>query len=218
MTERLSKAERDVCRKRWEHPCDLEPERHACTIIDLLNDLDALEQELGQARKTRRCMTHGDVDGAHQWGCPECVRELRQELEQAAAREALLCEELKKCNHNYLQMGCLKKKELCAPCSLIDNTSEAARALLEIKWKWDWFNSDAISGGDLSRIAAITDERDTLRRERDALGTALRGLREAVRHMDIACATDDPLGVVQVNACNEADDALRDAEGSDEEA
>jgi len=163
MTERLSKAERDVCRKRWEHPCDLEPERHACTIIDLLNDLDALEQELGQARKTRRCVTHGDVDGAHQWGCPECVRELRQELEQAAAREALLCEELKKCNHNYLQMGCLKKKELCAPCSLIDNTSEAARALLEIKWKWDWFNSDAISGGDLSRIAAITDERDTLR-------------------------------------------------------
>ena len=163
MTERLSKAERDVCRKRWEHPCDLEPERHACTIIDLLNDLDALEQELGQARKTRRCVTHGDVDGAHQWGCPECVRELRQELEQAAAREALLCEELKKCNHNYLQMGCLKKKELCAPCSLIDNTSEAARALLEIKWKWDWFNSDAISGGDLSRIAAIADERDTLR-------------------------------------------------------
>ena len=50
MTERLSKAERDVYRKRWEHPCDLEPERHACTIIDLLDDLDAADAEVAGLR------------------------------------------------------------------------------------------------------------------------------------------------------------------------
>ena len=122
MTERLSKAERDVCRKRWEHPCDLEPERHACTIIDLLNDLDALERERD---------------------------DLKRQLEELKITRGVCCMEMEE--------------------------------------------------------------------QRDALATALRGLREAVRHMDIACATDDPLGVVQVNACNEADDALRDAEGSDEE-
>lgn len=38
-------------------------------------------------RDWRQCPTHPDVDGARMWGCPDCVVELRREVE--ALRTAL---------------------------------------------------------------------------------------------------------------------------------
>lgn len=45
-------------------------------------DVERLKQTHVAARSWRKCETHGDIDGAHQWGCPECVRELRAKVEQ----------------------------------------------------------------------------------------------------------------------------------------
>jgi hypothetical protein len=39
-----------------------------------------LERTIQAARGWRRCDTHGDIDGATQWGCPDCVAQLRREL------------------------------------------------------------------------------------------------------------------------------------------
>lgn len=47
---------------------------------ELNEGLDKLGRMLIQARQWRHCDIHGDIDGATQWGCPDCVQALRKAL------------------------------------------------------------------------------------------------------------------------------------------
>lgn len=76
-------------RDLWPHLSDIEREllegverlQIAFDGIVTLHDVNL--RELEQARAWRKCKTHGDINGATQWGCPDCVAQLRRELEQA---------------------------------------------------------------------------------------------------------------------------------------
>lgn len=50
--------------------------------------LSEVERNLAQRTAWQRCTTHGEIRAADQWGCPDCVAELRQRV-AALERRAL---------------------------------------------------------------------------------------------------------------------------------
>lgn len=82
MTDDLIARLRDVLHN-WTNVTDDEQ----AVIRDAADALQQQAQEIAAARAWRKCATHGDIDGARQWGCPDCVAQMRREI--AALREAL---------------------------------------------------------------------------------------------------------------------------------
>jgi hypothetical protein len=170
MTDRLSKADRKKLRASLKNKGMFEEGLYAGHCDDLLDDLDAADAEIKEWRD----------------GCKERDDEYRalraekdKQLEQSAAREAVLRTEVTRMNHSYVQMGCMKKPEYCAPCRVLANTSEAARELLEIKRKWDEMDEEyRKSPTDFFEQWRLREnaetERDTLKRQRDVAIAALK--------------------------------------------
>jgi len=52
-----------------------------CTI-----GLAELRIQLAMRTGWQRCDTHGEINADHAWGCPECVREMRNHLDAIAPK------------------------------------------------------------------------------------------------------------------------------------
>lgn len=61
-------------------------------VHELADEVESLRAQLAAVRAWRKCETHGEIDGAAQWGCPDCVRQLRTELAEAQRGNAKLRE------------------------------------------------------------------------------------------------------------------------------
>ena len=68
------------------------PSDDAHLNTDAANEIDSLRAELAavQPRRWWTCPTHGDALAHNAWGCPACVREMRDELEHLRATRTLL--------------------------------------------------------------------------------------------------------------------------------
>ena len=54
-------------------------------IDQLKAEIERLKAELTKVTGWQHCETHGKVNADHAWGCPDCVRELRDEIERLKA-------------------------------------------------------------------------------------------------------------------------------------
>jgi uncharacterized Zn ribbon protein len=59
--------------------CEHMNESPRCSCDAIYTEALRAREAEAAARSWRKCSTHGDIDGAHQWGCPDCVHELRTE-------------------------------------------------------------------------------------------------------------------------------------------
>ena len=50
-------------------------------LADAQATVEALQAELTQRTGWQQCATHGQINADHAWGCPECVRSLRGQVE-----------------------------------------------------------------------------------------------------------------------------------------
>jgi hypothetical protein len=157
MTDRLSKAERQRIRAatdRYGHTGD----GHAASwcsvscsdVYRLLNDLDAADAELESQHNV--------------------IKMNAEIIEQAAAREAAAVAAFEKFHTKKNCDYCSILLPHCPTMKTIDNVSDAARELLEIKRKYD--NLQEMPS--IRQYLALEKERDTLKRQRDVAIAALK--------------------------------------------
>jgi hypothetical protein len=59
-------------------------------VADLERLLAQTQQELAQRKLWQRCETHGRISAMYEWGCPDCVHEVRAQLASMSQERDLL--------------------------------------------------------------------------------------------------------------------------------